>query len=190
MSYIRYVWWKKYYQYRLLIFGISLIVCSAYFFLPTIWTFKSDLTLLTGTLRSANTYVTTVSNTDRNGYTSKSQKSELIFYLNQRKQKYYLAENIGDKFRDDKYETILQGLRRADTVTVWIKKNSVDEYQPQIFQIDNDKGTLLDFETVRMNYSPVALLTFSLGVISIAAFLWIKNPDKFKKLIGLNELTN
>ena len=116
-------WWKRNHRNKLLIFGIMLTLFGIYE-LPTIWTSKSSLTQIKGTLRTADTYVTTV--TDRRGHSS--QKSELIFYFNERKQKYYFAENIGDKFDDDKYEAILSGLKRADTVSVWIEKNEVDEY--------------------------------------------------------------
>lgn len=180
--------WNRYNQNKLLGFGIVLFFGGLYL-TPTIWTFKSQLSQIKGTLRSANTYVTTVTYTNpRNGYTTKSQKSELIFYLNERKQKFYLMENIGDKFRNEKYETILQGLKRADSIYVWVKKNAIEEYAPQVFQIDNDRVTLLDFETVRMDKSPLALFMLSMGLISIAGFFWFRYPDKFKKVTGLDEL--
>jgi hypothetical protein len=102
---------------------------------PTIWTFKSNLTQIKGTLRSSDTYITNV--TDRRGHDSR--KSELIFYINGRQQKFYFAENIGDEWSNEKYEKILQGLQKADTVTVWVRKSEVDEYEPEVFQIENDR---------------------------------------------------
>lgn len=153
--------------------------------LPTIWTFKSNLTQIKGTLRAADTYVTNV--TDRRGHDSR--KSELIFYLNGRQQKFYFAENIGDEWRDEKYEKILQGLKRADTVTVWVRKSEVDDYEPEVFQIDNKRTTLLDFETVRTDKSPMTTFMLLLGLGSITAFLWFRFPDKFNKMFGTNEQT-
>ena len=153
--------------------------------LPTIWTFKSNLTQIKGTLRAADTYVTNV--TDRRGHDSR--KSELIFYINGRQQKFYLAENIGDEWRDEKYEKILQRLKRADTVTVWVRKSEVNEYEPEVFQIDNERTTLLDFETVRTDESPITAFMLLLGLGSITAFLWFRFPDKFNKIFGTNEQT-
>ncbi len=153
--------------------------------LPTIWTFKSSLTQIKGTLRIADTYVTNV--TERQGH--ESRKSELIFYINGRQQKFYLAENIGDEWRDEKYEKILQGLKRADTVTVWVRKSEVNEYEPEVFQIDNERTTLLDFETVRTDKSPMTAFMLLLGLGSITAFLCFRFPDKFNKVIGTNEQT-
>ena len=153
--------------------------------LPTILTFKSSLTQIKGTLRTADTYVTNV--TERQGH--ESRKSELIFYINGRQQKFYLAENIGDEWRDEKYEKILQGLKRADTVTVWVRKSEVNEYEPEVFQIDNERTTLLDFETVRTDESPITAFMLLLGLGSITAFLWFRFPDKFNKIFGTNEQT-
>lgn len=152
---------------------------------PTILTFKSSLTQIKGTLRAADTYVTNV--TDRRGHDSR--KSELIFYINGRQQKFYFAENIDDEWSNTKYEKILQGLKRSDTVTVWVRKSEVDEYEPEVFQIDNDNTTLLDFETVRTEKSPLTAFILLLGLGSITAFLWFRFPDKFNKIFGTSKKT-
>lgn len=180
----KYDWWTRNYQKRFLIFGIMLIGFGLYQ-PPTIWTFKSNLTQIKGTLRSSDTYITNV--TDRRGH--ESRKSELIFYINGRQQKFYFAENIGDEWRNEKYEKILQGLKRADTVTVWVRKSEVDKYEPEVFQIDNDRTTLLDFETVRTDKIPLTAFMLLLGLGSITAFLWFRFPDKFNKIFGPNEQT-
>lgn len=178
----KYHWWTRNYQIRLLTVGLILTGFGIYQ-LPTIWTFKSNLTQIKGTLRAADTYVSNV--TDRRGHDSR--KSELIFYINGRQQKYYLAENIGDEWLDKKYENILQGLKRADTIIVWVKKSEVDEYEPEVFQIDNDRTTLLDFETVRTEKAPLIVFMLLLGIGSITASLWFRFPDKFNKLLGIKE---
>lgn len=152
---------------------------------PTILTFKSSLTQIKGTLRAADTYVTNV--TDSRGHDSR--KSELIFYINGRQQKFYFAENIDDEWSNTKYEKILHGLKRSDTVTVWVRKSEVDEYEPEVFQIDNDNTTLLDFETVRTEKSPLTAFILLLGLGSITAFLWFRFPDKFNKIFGTSKKT-
>ncbi len=177
-------WSTRNYQNRLLIFGIML-TCFGIYQLPTIWTFKSNLTSIKGTLRAADTYVTNV--TDRRGH--ESRKSELIFYINERKQKFYFAENIGDEWRNEKYEKILQGLKQADTVTVWVRKSEVNEYEPEVFQIDNERITILDVETLRTEKSPMTAFVLLLGLGSITAFLWFRFPDWFNKILGTNERT-
>jgi hypothetical protein len=159
----KYDWWTINYQNRLLIFGIMLTGFGLYQ-VPSIWTFKSNLSFITGTLRAADTYVSNV--TDSRGH--ESRKSELIFYINGRQQKFYLAENIGDDYRDEKHENILEGLKHSDSVRVWIKKSEVEEYEPEVFQIDNDRSTLLDFETIRTDKSPLTALMLFLGLGSLS----------------------
>jgi hypothetical protein len=180
----KYDWWTRNYQNRLLIFGIMLTGFGIYQ-LPTIMTFKSNLTQIKGTIRAADIYVTNV--TDRRGHDSR--KSELIFYLDGRQQKFYLLENIGDEWHDKKYEKILQGLKRADTVIVWVRKSEVEAYEPEVFQIDNERTTLLNFETVRTDKSPMTAFMLLLGLGTIIAFFWFRFPDKFNKIFGTNEQT-
>ncbi len=179
----KYDWQTRNYQNRLLIFGIILTAFGIYQ-LPTILTFKSSLTEIKGTVREADTYVTNV--TDRRGH--ESRKSELIFYINGRQQKFYFVENIGNEWRDEKYEKILQGLKRADTVTVWVKKTETESYAPEVFQIDSEKETLLDFETVRTDKGPVTAFMLLLGLGSITLFLWFRFPEKLNKILGTKEV--
>jgi hypothetical protein len=176
---------KRRYQYRLLVFGIVLTGFGLYQ-LPTIFTFKSNLTQIKGTLRDADIYVTT----GTNKYGNESRKSELIFYLTGLQQKFYLAEGIGDNRQNEKYKKILNGLRRADTIKVWVRKSEVSEYEPKVFQIDNEKGTLLDFETVRNDKRPMFGFILLLGLGSIAAFVRLCFPDRFNKVFGTSEQTN
>ena len=149
-------------------------------------TFKSNLTQIKGTLRDADIYITT----GTNRYGNESRKSELIFYINGLNQKFQLAEGIGDKWRNEKYVKILKGLERADTITVWVKKSEVIKYEPKVFQIDNDKGTLLDFEAVRDDKRLMTGFILLLGLASITAFLWFSFPDYFNKTFGTGGQTD
>jgi hypothetical protein len=174
---------------RLLILGI-VITIFAFSLLPTIWTSKSQLVQLKGTLRSANTYVSDVTNTDEYGVNHDSRKAELIFYLNEFKQKYYLTENIGNSYQDDKYEEILKGLNHVDTISVWVKKNEVTDWQPKVFEIDEDNLKLLDFKKVRLNESPLFILFSVLGIGCIAFYFWMNSAAKLRKSIFTFALTN
>ena len=161
---------SRHYEIRLLVFGLMLLSVGLYE-LPTIWTFKSSLTPVTGTLYSADVNVTTVSSKG-----SKSQKSELIFYLNESPQKYSLVENIGSEYRNSEYEKILQGLRAAKRITIWIKTGDVDEDEPKVFQIDGDNFTLLDFETVRTEKTPIVIFLLTMGT---GCFLLVLRMRRF-----------
>jgi len=171
-------WYTRTYRNRLLIIGIMLTGIGFYQ-LPTVLTGKSSLSALKGTIRAVDTYVTTVS--DRQGHNS--QKSELIFYMNEFKQKYYLAENIGDSYTNEKYETIRQGLRQTDSVTVWVKKNEISVYEPKVFQIESDNRIiLLEYESVISSKVPITLFLFFMGLGSIGAYLYLRFPDRVKKI--------
>ena len=128
----------------LFLFGVMLLVFAVQQ-LTTIWMPKSSLIPLKGTLQSCDIYVTPVSSTNRYGYEAKSQKAELIFYLNEHKKKFALMENIGSEYRDEDYEDIKGKLNRSDTITVWVKKSELDYWEQQIFQINTNRETVLDF---------------------------------------------
>ena len=54
-------------------------------------------------------------------------------------------ENIGSEYRDEDYEDIKGKLNRSDTITVWVKKSELDYWEQQIFQINTNRETVLDF---------------------------------------------
>jgi len=171
-------WYRKMMLNSLLIISIMLTGFGIYQ-LPAVLTGKSSLSPLKGTIRAVDTYVTTV--TDRYGH--KSQKSELIFYMNEFKQKYYLAENIGDSYTNDKYETIRQGLRQADSVTVSVQKNEVSEYEPTVFQIETDnKSILLEYESVISGEFQKTLMFFLFGLGLLGVYFYLRFPDSLKKI--------
>lgn len=170
---------KKRYGIALLIMGIMMILFGIHE-LPTIWTFKSSLIPIKGTLHSADIYTTNA--TDNRGHSSRV--TELIFYMNESSQKYRCIENIGSRYVNKKYEAILSGLKQADSISVWIKKSEIDELEPKVFQIDNERTTLLDFETVQTKNSPITAYMLGFGLVSIIGFFWSRNPDKFRKITG------
>ncbi len=165
------------------IFGIVIIIFAIQR-LIVMWTPQSSLTALKGTLRSCDTYVTTVTSTSCFGYTHDSQKAELLFYLNEFPKKFSLVENIGDDFNSSAYENIKAGLRHADSVTVWVQKSELEGLEPKVFQIDTDKITLLDFDTVRFKDRSLTayLLLLGLGCIFLPVYLFIISPAEKNQL--------
>lgn len=166
-------------QIKFLIFGL-LLTGIGISLLPTILTFRSNLTQIKGTLRAADIYIEEVE--DRRGH--KSRKAELIFYLNGRQQKFYLVRNIGNDAHDEKYEQILQGLKRSDSVKISVRKSEVDFYEPELFQIGNETETLLEFEAVRTEKAPLAMFILFVGLGSLTTFLWLRFPEKLNKIFG------
>ncbi|MCB0538671.1 MAG: hypothetical protein KDE33_14220 [Bacteroidetes bacterium] len=172
--------WSTYHRNRLLIFGLFVTGFGIFQF-STLLTFKSQLTDIKGLLSSAETYVTTVTERSRG---SKSQKSELIFYISGRQQKFRLVENIGNDYHNEEFEKIKKDLKRADSITVWVKKTELDTYEPKIFQIDTDRKTILEFEKVRTKDSGLTLFFLFLGIGSLIFYFWTLYPEKFKKLLS------
>lgn len=163
-----------------LIAGFFLICFSFWELLPA-FTFRFQLSEIKGTLKSARTTMTPEFTRYRVytipiGPSLKSQKAELIFYLNETSQKYCLTENIGNNYRQDEFEEILSDLQRADTISVWIKTNQKNNSQPKIFQINGDKNILLDFESTRTKNVFLNLFILFLGTCLIFfSFLKVKN---------------
>ena len=170
--------WSRYRRNRLLIFGLLLTGLGLYQF-SNLLTFKSQLTDIKGILSSAEVYVTTVTDGSRG---TKSHKSELIFYLSGRQQKFSLVENIGNNYRNVEFEQLRKELRQTDSVAVWVKQREVDAYEPKVFQIDADQKTILEFEKVRTRDSWVTLFLLFLGLGSLTFYFWTLYPEQFKKL--------
>ena len=159
----------------LFLFGVMLLAFAIQQLMIS-WTPRSSLIPLKGTLRSCNTYVTPVSSTNRYGYEAKSQKAELTFYLYEYMKKFALSENIGNDDINKQYEKIKGKLTRADSVTVWIKKSELDYWEPQVFQIDNDKETALDLKTVRFKNRPLTVFLLLLGLASAIFPIYVFYP--------------
>lgn len=160
--------------------GVMMMLFSAYQ-LRDSFTFKNSLILLKGTLQSCNTYVTTVESRRKYGSISRSQKAELIFYLNEYKKKFVLMENIGSEYKHEQYEKIKSKLERADSVIVWIKNSEAEVWEPQIFQLASEKEILLEFEAIRTKDISVKLFVLLLGLISIAFPLYFFYPEVLKR---------
>lgn len=171
---------SRYHSNRLLIFGLFVTGFGIYQF-STLLTFRSQLTEIKGLLSSVDTYVTTVTERSRG---SKTQKSELIFYISGRQQKFRLVENIGNDCRNEEFEKIKKDLKRADSITVWVKKTGLDTYEPKIFQIDTDRKTILEFGKVRTKDFGLTLFFLFLGIGLLTFYFWTIYPEKFQKLLS------
>ncbi len=169
----------------LFLLGVFLLVFSVKEFAVT-WTPKSSLTPVRGTLLNSETYVTTVISKNRRFFKheSKSQKSELIFYLFEFKNKFKLQENIGSNQRNAEYEKLKTKLDMADSVTVWVKKSETDYWEPTVFQVDADNHTILDLDTVRFKDRYLKTFLFILGIGCILLPLYLLFPKLFKSKLA------
>jgi hypothetical protein len=143
------------------------------YFASDSWVWRTDLVPVAGKLFSAEIYITNVES-HRGG---QSRKSELIFFLTDKHQKFVLSENIGDEYKNPFYLQVQQGLHAARTITVYIKESELDEYEPKVYQIDTDRGTLIDFESVRTEHSNVAIFMLALGIGCILLVFYARNKS-------------
>ena len=165
-------------QYRLLILGVVLLAFALYHF-PDFVVFKSNLKTIKGTLISAEAVINPVT-VSRNKYgleqSDKSNKSELVFYLSGRQQRFALTENIGNDRYNKSHERLVSKLRSADTITVWVRDWEMESYEPRIYQIDCDDKTVLDFETGRNQGGVGIAFIFVMGLISVFLFFKLRYP--------------
>lgn len=134
------------------------------------WVWRSDLVPVVGKLSSADVYIT---NVESRG--AQTRRSELVFFLAGKHQKFRLSENIGEEYRNPFYYKIQEGLSAARTVSVYIKKSELNAYEPKVYQIDTDRGTLVDFESTRTEHSTLAIFMLSMGVGCFAVFFYLRN---------------
>lgn len=165
----------------LFLIGVMLLVFAIQQ-LVIIWTPRSSLSPFRGTLQSSKSYVTTVSSENSYGHETKSQKAELIIYLHEHKKKFVLMENIGSNYRNEEYDEIETELKHANSVTVWIKTSETDYWEPKVFQIETDRGTILDFQTVRFKDRPLTgfLLIMGLGCMIFPIYIFYPRTNHNK----------
>ncbi|MDT8416125.1 MAG: hypothetical protein RQ735_12220, partial [Flavobacteriaceae bacterium] len=123
-------------------FGITCIFCALYFFTPTLFTLKGSLIPITGEIKKVDTYYTQIVS-ERRLHKVKSTKSQLQLQIIGQSQIYSLTKNIGYDKRNEKYENIKKSLLNSKTVKVWIKKNESKKWNPKIFQLEKDDGTII-----------------------------------------------
>ncbi len=162
----------------LIILGVA-ILAICFPIIRNVWTSDTDLIQIKGNLRSANVYVSTV--TDSHGHSS--QKSDLIFFLKDGNQKYQLTQNIGIEYYDKNYQQIRLSLEKADSVSVWIKKSESKDWQPKVFQMKGDDKILLSANDVRDQESPILFLFGAMGLVCICIGTAMAYPDEFKKVV-------
>jgi hypothetical protein len=162
---------KTVYTIRLLLFGFLTLSFGLYLSSQS-WVWRSDLVPVSGKLSSAEIYST---NVESRG--TRSRKSELIFFLVGIHQKFRFSQNIGEKYGNPFYYKIQEGLYAARTVTVYIRPSELQEYEPKVYQIDTDRGTLIDFESIRTEDSSLAILMLVLGVGSFVMFFYFRNKS-------------
>ncbi|GGB65293.1 hypothetical protein GCM10007424_01510 [Flavobacterium suaedae] len=144
--------------------------------LSSSFTSKSELIAIKGTVGYVNMNYKTVKNSRTR---QPNYITHLTFYLNQIKKEFKLVEH--EKY-SEKHIKIAKGLKQADSITVWIKKNEIENYSPKIFGIDTDRKTLLSFEDVRTENGYFPVIFLSMGLLCILYFFYLRYPEKMKEL--------
>lgn len=160
--------------YGLLIVGIGVIGYVAAQ-LPQVLVFKSSLTAIHGTLYSGDILANT--KIDRKGHRYKEW--ELVFFLRESEKEFRVPSNLGD------HDKILKGLNRSTSLIVWVKTSALSERSPKVYQIERDgKYMLLEFIEVRDKERPMLGFLLVLGLSMILFFVWMKYPEKLKRIFS------
>lgn len=173
--------------YRLFMFGVFLIVVFFYLSWEGLTVTKSNLVKLEGSISYSDIFIENVSVKGRLGTESRSRKASLIFWLKGYNKQFIIHENIGQQFRHPVYNRLLNSLKASESVSVHIKKSSLSDFQPKVFQIDADGETLLDFQSVKSEYFGVSIVVLIFGLIIIIYSLYQKFPIQMKVIIGIGE---
>ena len=176
--------WRKYHENRLLFFGLACLASAIYLIAPTIFTFKTSLTSIDGSLQNVDILIEEVSSRNRVGYEAKSRRATLYFTLIGINKRFELMENIGQDYRHEKFSSIKKRLKNSKQITVWIKKGEKEISKPKVFQIDIDNKTVLTFKEVKTEHSGIFVFLLILGLGSTGFVLWRRYPDKFERIIN------
>ena len=176
--------WRKYHENRLLFFGLACLAIAIYIIAPTIFTFKTSLTRIDGSLQSADILIEEVSSRNRVGYEAESRRATLYFSLTGINKRFELMENIGQDYSHERFSSIRKRLRNSKQITVWIKKEEKELSKPKVFQIDVDSKTVLTFNEVKTEHSGIFAFLLILGLGSTGFVMWRRYPDKFESIIN------
>jgi hypothetical protein len=141
---------------------------------------KSNLHSIKGKLRSVNLSTVSVMHKKH-----KSNKAELVFYLEGINKKFSLSRIIDDEPIDKEYASMKKEFENSDTIRVWIRGSEIDDEMPKVFQIDVDGITILDYDTVRNEKNTFVIITLIGGLIVIAFSIKVTVPVWFKKTFGV-----
>jgi GH43 family beta-xylosidase len=142
-------------------------------------TTKNSLSHLSGQVIYSDLAIDEVSSKNRIGVESKSKRATLVFMLKGQSQLFRLAENIGKDYDHIEYRKLLERLRAAQQVVVWIKSSDEQIHEPKIFQVDIDNKTYLDFVTVKYKNAWIFAFTMLVGLTSMTVVLYKEYPNKF-----------
>ncbi len=94
-------------------------------------------------------------------------------------QLFRLVENIGKDYEHTEYKKLLERLRTAKQVIVWIKSSDKQIHEPKIFQIDIDNKTYIDFVTVKYKNTWIFAFIMFVGLSSMTVVLYKEYSKKF-----------
>ncbi|GAB3175154.1 hypothetical protein GCM10027291_34690 [Telluribacter humicola] len=160
------------------VLGVTLLCLSIPSLLDSL-TPRNSLIPLKGTLESCDINILTTLGKGRFRSEPKSREAELTFYLYEFKKKFTITENIGSEYRHVPYSIIRKRLNQADSITVWIEKSQLEDWEPKVFQIESEKGLILDFETKQMVERPLAVFLVLGAIVCILFPTYFFYPKLF-----------
>jgi len=178
---------RKYFESKLMILGISFIICAFYINFDNLFITKKSLVELKGTNKNSKVFVENVSSRNRIGYEAKSRRATLYFSLNEYNKLFKLQKNIGQDYSHVEYNRISNSLSNSKKVTVWINQTELNDFNPKVFQISANGTILLDYETVKSEHSGIFLFLLLLGFGATGFALYNKYPLQRRNILGMNE---
>lgn len=147
----------------MIVFGIMLLFVSIQSF-TTIWTSRSDLIAVTGTLQ----YINWVKEISRD-FKGRERESDILeFWLYQHPYRFRPILAIDDDNRYAPYNELQRHLNHVDSITVYILKSEKKKSEPEVFEIVGDDRVLLEFDAHRTKDRFLAAFTLILGIASLA----------------------
>lgn len=171
---------KEFYRNCLIVLGVVLFAGAFYLNLDYLIATQNNSSTVNGNLNTSEVIIEKVSSTGRFGYKSKSQRATLLFSLKESDEFYLLRENIGQNYSSPKYNRIHRNLRRADNISILVRRSLFDSSKLIVFQIKADGITLLSFNEIKYKHSGIFVFLIFMSFISISFGLYLKYPDKLK----------
>ncbi|PZX60213.1 hypothetical protein LV84_00484 [Algoriphagus ratkowskyi] len=177
---------KSKYELRIIGFGIICLISALLLNFQTMTTFKSSLERLDGTIFTSKVFIENVSTRGRFGHEDKSRRATLSFSLDEFAKQFILRENIGEEYSKQEYYRISDFLKNSESVTVWVNRNQMENFEPKVYQIDVNGQTILAFDDVKTENSGIFMFLLILGLVSTCFGMYSRYPDRVRRVLRVN----
>lgn len=165
--------------FNILVVGIMLTTFGLAIGWP-VWLSQKDLVQVSGKLTSVQLTIRTVQS--RKG--AKSQLAQLSFSVEGNPTFFVLKKNIGNDWWDPEYERVKKNLEKSQVIFISISKNDLENPMPEVFEIANEKGVLVKFDSLVTEHRAVASLLLAAGLGFLMLWFYQKYPSLVDKLMS------